>query len=109
MDQKNTWLLQLIKIQVFIDNIKFKNSSVNKILKNMTDNDLKRLSQEFKSDLLELVKEKGVYPYKYIDSFVNFFEYKLPDRCEFFSSLNNKFFREKKTINMLLIFGIRLK
>ena len=95
MDQKNTWLLQLIKIQVFIDNVQFKNSSVNKMLRNMTDNDLKLLYQEFKGDLLELVKEKGVYPYKYIDSFVNFSEYKLPDRCEFFSSLNNKFLSQK--------------
>ena len=45
----------------------------------------KYLSQEFSVDLLELVKQKRVYPYKYMDRFKTFSEDKLPDRCEFFS------------------------
>ena len=52
----------------------------------MTDNDFRYLSEEFISDLLELVKQKGVYPYEYMDSFEKFSEDKLPDRCTFFSS-----------------------
>ena len=56
----------------------------------MSDNDFKYLFQEFSDYLLELVIQKRVYPYEYMDSFKNFFEDKLPDTCEFFSSLKNK-------------------
>ena len=64
--------------------MQFMNSSLNKLVKNVSDNYFKYLSQEF-SDLLKLVKQKGVYPYKYMNSFEKFSENKLPDRCEFFS------------------------
>ena len=35
--------------------------------------------------MLELVKQKGMYPYEYMDSFKKFFHNKLPDRCEYIS------------------------
>ena len=57
---------------VLIDNMQFMNSSLNKLVKNLSDNDFKYLAQEFSSDLLELAKQKGVYPYKYVNSFKNF-------------------------------------
>ena len=41
-------------------------------------NDFKDLTQKFSGDLLELIKQKIVY-------FEQFFEDKLPDRCELFS------------------------
>ena len=75
---------------VFIDSLQFMNSSLNKLVKNFTDNDFKYLSKKFSGDLLELVKQKGVDPYEYMDSFEKFSEYKLSDRCEFFSSLKSK-------------------
>ena len=75
---------------VYIDSMQFMNSSLNKVVKNLTDNDFKYLSQEFSGDLLELVKQTGVYLYEYIDSFEKFSEDKLPDRCEFFRSFKNK-------------------
>ena len=50
----------------------------------MSDNDFQYLSQELSGDLLELVKQKRVYPYEYVDSFEKFSEDKLPDRCNFF-------------------------
>ena len=50
------------------------------------DNCFKYLLEEFSGDLLKLVKQKGVYPYEYMDSFGRFFEDKLPDRCRFFSA-----------------------
>ena len=43
--------------------MQFMNSSLNKLVKNVSDNYFKYLSQEF-SDLLKLVKQKGLYPYK---------------------------------------------
>ena len=48
------------------------------------------LSKEFSGEMLELVKEKGVYPYEYMDSFKRFFENKLPDRSKFLSSLKDE-------------------
>ena len=73
---------------IFIGSMQFMNSSLNKLVKNVSDNYFKYLSQEF-SDLLKLVKQKGVYPYKYMNSFEKFSENKLPDRFEFFSLKKN--------------------
>ena len=41
-------------------------------------NDFNHLSQEFKSELLELVKRKVVYPYEHMNSFKKKFYNKLP-------------------------------
>ena len=65
------------------------NSSLDSLVKNLSDNDFKYLSEEFSSDLLKLVKQKGVYPYEYTGSFEKFSENKLPDKCNFFSSLKD--------------------
>ena len=75
---------------VFIESMQFMNSSLDALVKNFSGNDFKYLSQEFSGDLLELVKQKAVYPYEYMDGFEKIFEDKLPDRCEFFSSLKNE-------------------
>ena len=48
--------------------------------------------QEFSGDFLKLGKQKGVYPYEYMDSFEKFSE---DGRCEFFSSLKDKYISEK--------------
>ena len=71
----------------FIDRTLFMNSSLNKLVKNL--NDFKYLSREFKGEQLELVKQKGIYPYEYINSFKRFKEDKLPDIDCFFNSLKN--------------------
>ena len=49
------------------------------------------MSEDFSGKLLELVKEKGVYPYEYMDSFKKFFE----DKCDFYSSLKDTYVSEK--------------
>ena len=64
------------------------------MVKNLSNNDFKYLSEEFSGELLKLVKQKGVYPYKYMDSFKKFSENKLPDRCKLFSSLKDKHISE---------------
>ena len=65
------------------------------MVKNLSDNDFKYLPEEFRGRFLELVKQKGVYPYEYMGSFKKFSENKLPDRCTFFSSLKDKCISEK--------------
>ena len=74
----------------FIDSRQFMNSSLDSLVKNLSDNDFKYLSEEFSGEFLELVKQKGVYPYEHMDSFKKFSKNKLPDRCKFFSSLKDK-------------------
>ena len=80
---------------VFIDSMQFMNSGLDSLVKNLSDNDFKCLSEEFRGELLRLVKEKGVYPYEYMDSFIKFSETKLPDSSTFFSSLKDECISEK--------------
>ena len=67
---------------VFIYSMQFMNSSLCSLVKNLSDNEFKYLPEEFSGEFLELVKQKEVYPYDYLDSFKNFSENKLPDRCK---------------------------
>ena len=95
---------------VFIDIMQFMNSSLGSLVKNLGDKDFKYLSKEYSRELLELVKEKGVYPYEYMDSFKKFSEDKLPDKSEFFSSLKNKCISKEeydKAISIWSVFRIK--
>ena len=56
----------------FIDSMQSMNSTLDTLVKNLSDNDFRYLSLERSGDLLELVKQKGMYPYEYMDSFKNF-------------------------------------
>ena len=80
--------------------MQFMNSSLHALVKNLSDSDFKYLSEEFSSDLLELVKQKAVYPYEYMGSFKKFFDEKLPDRCKFFSSLKDRCISEKRLFTL---------
>ena len=80
---------------VFIDSMQFMNSSLDSLVKSLSDNDFKYLSDEFSGEFLKLVKQKGVCPYEYMDSFRKFSENKLPGRCEFFSSLKDECISKK--------------
>ena len=62
------------------------NSSLGKLIKNLSDEDFKYLVEEFDSENLELLKQKGDYPYEYMNSFERFNEEKLPARKYFYSS-----------------------
>ena len=64
----------LNKNLVFIESMQYTNSSLDKLVKNLSDKDLKYLTEEFGSKNLELLKQKGAYPYEYMDSFERFNE-----------------------------------
>ena len=53
---------------VFIDSMQFMNSGIHKLVKNLLDDDFKYLNEEFGSENLELIKQKGAYPYDYMNS-----------------------------------------
>ena len=65
------------------------NSNLDKLVKNLSDDDFKYLIEEFGSENLELLKQKGAYSYEYMDSFKKFSEEKLPDRKSFYSSIKD--------------------
>ena len=54
---------------VFIDSMQFMNSSLDKLVKNLVDKDFKYLVQEFGAENLKLLKQKGAYPYEYMNNF----------------------------------------
>ena len=71
------------------------NSSLDVLVKNLSGNDFKYLSEEFSGEFLKLVKQKRVYPFEHMDSFQKFPEDKLPDRCKFLNSLKDECIDEK--------------
>ena len=64
----------LNKNLVFIDSIQFMNSSLDKLVKKLSDDDFKYLVEKFGSENLELLKQKGDYLYECMNSFERFNE-----------------------------------
>ena len=94
------------KSLIFIDSMQFMNSSLDSLVKNLMDEDFKYLSEEFSGKFLEIIKEKGVYPYEYMDSFKTFSENKLPEKCTFFSSLKGQCISEKDYERAKIIWNV---
>ena len=55
------------------------NSSLDFLIKNLSNNDFKYLSQESSDNLLKIVKQKGVYVHQYLKGFKKPFDEKLRD------------------------------
>ena len=83
------------------------NSSLDSLFKNLSDNVFKNLYKEFSGKYLELVKQKGVYPYEYFDSFQKFSKNKLPDISKFFSSLKDNVSIKKQLVIKQFLFNSR--
>ena len=67
----------LRKILVFIDSMQFMKSNLEKLVKNVSDNDLKYLTQEFGFKNVELLKQRDAYPNEYMNSFKKIFWRKI--------------------------------
>ena len=72
----------------FIDSFQFLSSSLDSLVKNLSRDDLKYLSQEFDNNILDLVKQKGFYPSEYMREFEKCKE-ELPSKEKFYSSSND--------------------
>ena len=72
----------------FIDSFQFMSSSLDKLVSNLPKDDLIYTSKAFKGKRLDLMSQKGVYPYDYMDSFEKFNEKELPTKDQFHSILN---------------------
>ena len=81
---------------VFIDSMLFMKSSLDKLVKNLGNEDFEYLSEVFNDEKLELLQKKGVYPYEYFSSFKKFKKTNLPNKDKCFSSLKDCEIDEKE-------------
>ena len=67
----------------FIDSFQFLSSSLDSLVRNFNKDDFKYLGQKFDTNVLDLVKKKGFYPFEYMITFEKF-EEKLPSNEKFY-------------------------
>ena len=70
-------------------------SSLEKLVNSLPDEAFKYTKEEFNFKF-QLMKQKGIYPYDYMDSSDKFHETKLPSKNEFYSILNDKNISEQQ-------------
>ena len=96
-NMKKYMAFMLGKHLVFIDSFQFMSSSLDKLVSNLPDDAFKYTSEKIKdTEKLNLMKQKGVYPYDYMDSFNRFSENKLPNKDDFYSILNDEHISDKQ-------------
>ena len=66
------------------------NFSLEKLVKNLSDNYFKYLTEECGSKNLELLNQNDAYPYQYMEIFKSFSEEILPDRENLYSSVKDR-------------------
>ena len=91
----------------FIDSFQFMSSSLEKLAGNLSEEGFIYTREYFK-DLAQfkLMREKGVYPYDYMDSFSKFGDTQLPKREDFYSLLTDEDHEVMMIISMQEMFGI---
>ena len=80
---------------VFKDSLKFMSSSLETLVNNLPKDAFKNLIKYFTPNQAEILKQKGFYPYEYMDSEEKFNDTKLPPREAFYSRLSGKGITEK--------------
>ena len=80
---------------VFKDSLKFMSSSLGALVNNLPKDAFKNLLKYFTPKQAEILKQKGFYPYEYMDKEEKFNDTKLPPREVFYSKLSGKGITEK--------------
>ena len=80
---------------VFKDSLKFMSSSLGALVNNLPKDAFKNLLKYFTPEQAEILKQKGFYPYEYMDSEEKFNNKKLPPREAFYSKLSGRGIKEK--------------
>ena len=74
----------------FIDSFAFMSSCLEKLASNLSEDDFIYTKKCYTDPIqFNLMKQKGVYPYDYMDSFSKFNDTELPQRKEFYSLLTD--------------------
>ena len=80
---------------VFKDSLEFMSSSLGALVNNLPKNGFKNISKYYTPEEVELIKQKGFYPYEFMDIEEKFNDTKLPPREVFYSKLSGKGISEK--------------
>ena len=80
---------------VFKDSLKFMSSSLGALVNNLPKDAFKNLLKYFTPEQAEILKQKGFYPYEYMDSIEKFNDTKPPPREVFYSKLSGKGISDK--------------
>lgn len=84
----------------FVDSLLFFHSSLDKISKSMSiEQDFNLIREHFRNlneEQIQLLLEKGIYPYSYMDSFEKFNETALPHKTLFFNDLTGEDISDEK-------------
>ena len=80
---------------VFKDSLKFMSSSLGALVNNLPKDAFKNLLKYFTPKQAEILKQKGFYPYEYMNSEKKFNDTKLPPREAFYSKLSGRGIKEK--------------
>ena len=80
---------------VFKDSLKFMSSSLGALVNNLPKDAFKNLLKYFTPKQAEILKQKGFYPYEYMDSIEKFKDTEPPPLGSFYSKLSGKGISEK--------------
>ena len=90
---------------VFKDSLKFMRSSIEALVNNLPKNGFKNISKYYTPEQVELIKQKGFYPYEYMDTEEKFNEPNPPPREAFYSKLTGKGITEKNYKHVLNVWN----
>ena len=88
---------------VFKDSLKFMSSSLEALVNNLPKDAFKNLHKYFTPEQAEILKQKGFYPYEYMDSIEKFNEPKPPTQKGFYSKLSGKGISNKNYNHVLKV------
>ena len=75
---------------IFKDSLKFMASSLDALVNNLPEGTLNNLNKYFTSKQVKLLKQKGFFPYEYLDSIEKLKDIKPPKQEAFYSKLTGK-------------------
>ena len=86
---------------VFKDSLKFMSLSLGALVNNLPKDAFKNISKYYTQEEVELIKQKGFYPYEYMDTIEKFNDSKPPPREAFYSKLTGRGISEKNYKHVL--------
>ena len=90
---------------VFKDSLKFMSSSLEALVNNLPKDGFKNLLKYYSEEQAELLKQKGFYPYEYMDSVEKFKEPNPPPQKVFYSKLTGKGISNKNYNHVLNVWN----
>ncbi|KAK4882447.1 hypothetical protein RN001_005766 [Aquatica leii] len=91
----------------FVDSFRFMASSLEKLGSYLQDNQCIETRKYFSEDSkFDLVRQKGVFPYSYVDAFEKLDVTKLPDSKDFYDTLNDEHVSEENYARAKLAWNI---